>query len=474
MADDYSTIQQHPALRVPKGWGQQEKMLVVQLEEILDDIYRRFGRLRLEDMGKAFRKQLSDDEGNIASLELTTAGLSVEVGNKISKTSTLQTADQIVTEATTQAASSASNTSIAKTRSLQTADQRVTEATTQAASSASSTYIAKTSSLQTAEQIVNSAESYTNGQLTNYSTTTQMNSAISAYVGNNAYGQVSGITITANGIEETGSKFVKLKSGDSIVLLEPAKISMSTDGVVSILGKDNSVIQLKGGTDNAQTIFKADASGVVQAKTVNTSDMTAASATVTNLRVTGNLYANMNIPNIVVSSNRPAAGNATIWLEPNTSVVTPFDYTGSLPDIAARTWDELTNLQWRKTVSLTNAIPANGAKKIKVAGNLYKNGTDTEYASTLTIVANKSDNTTVTIGNVSFPAGQSFQWNYGFSQEATVNITSNVNITGVTFTYTSDGDRNAKSSSMNTLTIEVSGETGTAGSSDECTVHFIA
>ena len=47
-----ATIQQHQPLRVPSGWDKQEKALIVQLDEILDDIYRRFGRLKLSDMGK--------------------------------------------------------------------------------------------------------------------------------------------------------------------------------------------------------------------------------------------------------------------------------------------------------------------------------------------------------------------------------------------------------------------------------------
>lgn len=50
--DNNATIQQHQPLRTPEGWNRQEKMLLVQLDEILDDIYRRFGRLKLSDMGK--------------------------------------------------------------------------------------------------------------------------------------------------------------------------------------------------------------------------------------------------------------------------------------------------------------------------------------------------------------------------------------------------------------------------------------
>lgn len=273
MATDYSTIQQHQPLRVPAGWGKQEKSFVVQMEEILDDIYRRFGRLRLADMGEAFRKQISDDEGNIASLELTTAGLAVEVGNKISKTSSYQTADSIVTAAVSQAATAAAGAYIAKTTQYQDASSIVTEAVSesataaanayiaksttyptaasiandavsraataaassyiaktttyqdaasivsaavsQAGTAASSAYIAKTTTYQTAASIVTTAEGYTDNKLTSYSTTTQMSSAISTYVTNNAYKLVSGIAIDANGIDITGSKYVKIRSGGS-------------------------------------------------------------------------------------------------------------------------------------------------------------------------------------------------------------------------------------------------------------------
>lgn len=87
MEDKYSTIQQHQPLRVPVRWDKQEKAFVVQLEEILDDIYRRFGRLRLEDMSKAFRKRIEDDEGNIAELVVDVGQIVIDVGNKYDKVS---------------------------------------------------------------------------------------------------------------------------------------------------------------------------------------------------------------------------------------------------------------------------------------------------------------------------------------------------------------------------------------------------
>lgn len=60
MANKYSTIQQHEPLRLPEGWTGDRRRLIAQLEEIFDDIYRRFGRLSLEDLSPALRKQLSE------------------------------------------------------------------------------------------------------------------------------------------------------------------------------------------------------------------------------------------------------------------------------------------------------------------------------------------------------------------------------------------------------------------------------
>lgn len=37
---------QHETLRVPEGWNEQSRSLVIQLEGILDDIYWRLGDLR--------------------------------------------------------------------------------------------------------------------------------------------------------------------------------------------------------------------------------------------------------------------------------------------------------------------------------------------------------------------------------------------------------------------------------------------
>ena len=45
------TIKQHEPLRVPGNWNTQERQFAVQLERILDDLYSRFNRLKLSDLG---------------------------------------------------------------------------------------------------------------------------------------------------------------------------------------------------------------------------------------------------------------------------------------------------------------------------------------------------------------------------------------------------------------------------------------
>ena len=71
-----SSIQQHEPLRIPSNWGKEEKRFVAQLEEVLDDLFRRFNRLRMEDLGAALRKTIvsaSDDASTAKSTVEQTA-----------------------------------------------------------------------------------------------------------------------------------------------------------------------------------------------------------------------------------------------------------------------------------------------------------------------------------------------------------------------------------------------------------------
>lgn len=139
------TIKQHEPLRVPDGWGQQERRFVLQLEDLFDDIYKSFSRITLDDLQKDLRMSIISSADGVAELS----------AGKIDKTTVYQTASDIVS----------------------------------------------------------TAETYTNSALTNYSTNTQTSTMISQYVMDNAYSKQSGITITAAGIDISGSQYVKIDSG---------------------------------------------------------------------------------------------------------------------------------------------------------------------------------------------------------------------------------------------------------------------
>lgn len=73
----YSTIQQHQPLYAPKGWNEEEKRFVRTLQGILEDIYKRYGRLGMNDLSKVFRgtvNGLESDMGTVQGSVTTLAG----------------------------------------------------------------------------------------------------------------------------------------------------------------------------------------------------------------------------------------------------------------------------------------------------------------------------------------------------------------------------------------------------------------
>ena len=230
-----------------------ERKITAMAEEILtigDSVYRNSARITVEadritqeveraqnaENGKISKTSQYQTADEIVS-EAISQSTSTATGLFIAKTTSYQTADAIVNTAVQQAASAAAGTYLAKTTSYQTADAIVQEAVRQSGISAAGSYIAKTTQYQSAAAIVNAAESWTADQLTNYSTTTQTSSMISAYVGENAYGKVSGITITSAGIDVSGSQYVKIASGGYLqVTTGNFKIDTSASDYVMLSG----------------------------------------------------------------------------------------------------------------------------------------------------------------------------------------------------------------------------------------------
>ena len=172
---------------------------------------------------------ISDIQDDIGDIEIFMVDIEEEVDGKISKTIAYQTADAIVTEAEWQAATAAGIR-----------------------------YLAKTQTYQTADAIVTAAQTYVNGQLASYSTTTQTSAMISQAVGD-CYGKVSGITIEAAGIDISGSQYVHIASGGNIwirrpgnstnaVVIDNAGIGIYTGAAIDINGGS---VTIKSGNSNA-------------------------------------------------------------------------------------------------------------------------------------------------------------------------------------------------------------------------------
>ena len=93
----------------------------------------------------------------------------------------------------------------------------------------------KTSSYQTADSIVTAANNWITGKLQDSSWVSQTATGISAYVSSNFYGIKSGIDILAAGIEISGAKYVKIKSGGQF-LVDSGNFAIDTSGNVTVKG----------------------------------------------------------------------------------------------------------------------------------------------------------------------------------------------------------------------------------------------
>ena len=106
----------------------------------------------------------------------------------------------------------------------------VTRATT-----AEGNKIDKTSQYQTADSIVTAANSWITGKLQDSSWIEQTATGINAFVSSNYYGIQSGISIAASGIEISGAKYVKIKSGGKF-LVDSGNFEIDTSGNVTVKG----------------------------------------------------------------------------------------------------------------------------------------------------------------------------------------------------------------------------------------------
>ena len=82
----YTTIQQHEPIRVPTNWNEQERRLVAQLEEIFDDLYRRFNRIRIEDLNGSLGKMITTSSDGVQTLQLSVTQTAEKLESVATKT----------------------------------------------------------------------------------------------------------------------------------------------------------------------------------------------------------------------------------------------------------------------------------------------------------------------------------------------------------------------------------------------------
>lgn len=91
----YVTIQQHEPLRTPGGWNAEEKKLIMQLEEIFDDIYRRFNRISLKDLSPEVRSMIKAMSGDFTELWTKIEQTAAQIEQKANKQDVDQLTDLV-------------------------------------------------------------------------------------------------------------------------------------------------------------------------------------------------------------------------------------------------------------------------------------------------------------------------------------------------------------------------------------------
>lgn len=123
----YSTIQQHEPLRTPSSWTDQERRFVSQLEEIFDDIYRRFNRIRLSDLNSDLRETVKSSFDGVNKHETKISQTAEKLESLASDQSGLKTQ---ATQTAEKLESLAADQSGLKTQVTQTAEKLESMAST--------------------------------------------------------------------------------------------------------------------------------------------------------------------------------------------------------------------------------------------------------------------------------------------------------------------------------------------------------
>ena len=114
----------------------------------------------------------------------------------------------------------------------------------------------------------------------------------------------SGIDISADGIELTGDKYIRMKSGNTVSMtLDNNGIDMQTAGKVAIHAKDGTNSFIIFGTDTSTAPFSVGIGGDLKAKSI----------TAESISISGSQF-----PKLAISETQPS-GNNVVWIKPSSS-----------------------------------------------------------------------------------------------------------------------------------------------------------
>ena len=238
----------------------------VQADRITQEVER---ATRAED-GKIAKTTQYQTADQIVS-EAVSESNSYTAGYAIQKTGIYQSAAAIVQEAVRQSATAGDTAYIKKTSSYQTADAIVNEAVRASGAAAASNYVAQTSNYRTIADIIAEAEALASAAETSakgasiaktqlYQSANAIVLAAESYTDANAYGKVSGITITSSGIDISGSQYVKIASGGYF------KVTTGDFMIDTSIAADTGYVMLSGSTDSASASFRLKKNGELTVK----------------------------------------------------------------------------------------------------------------------------------------------------------------------------------------------------------------
>lgn len=413
---DYNSIQQHQPLRTPSRWTSEERRLIAQLEEIFDDIYRRFGRLRMKDMGSEMRTILQsakDADGKLTQLESSFNQTAESIRSEVSKVETkADSAQTAADEAKSSIAQTAEKITLSVSKVSDKADE-AQNAANEAKNAASDASTAAGEAKDAADDILDGTTPVT--ILKNTS-----------------------VTITIDGVDVIGGVVV-IKAG--------AKFIVQSGGTVQIDAKDgeNSYITLG-------DMFSVTRDGGI------VSD----SASFTNLKVKGYDVVTVNdiASRIVVSVSQPDE-TGVIWFKPTaTSAVTYSAYTG---DNRNKWFSEghPTN-----TVALTNTTSdtlSNGTLEytLTVPFYLINDGTESNLHMIATAASATDGDNAVTFECDIPPLGAWEETNVTVTVTSTVNLASDTNGINLTIKLTGMQTMNTYIQKERNITLKISNPNAT-------------